>query len=59
MAIDLEEINNILNDFCNHDLIQFSDIPDIYLYMDQVTTFLMINLTIIRGKKKIKYLQKR
>lgn len=39
MAIDLEEINNILNDFCNHDLIQFSDIPDIYLYMDQVTTF--------------------
>lgn len=39
MAINDEELTKILNDFCNHDFIQFSDIPDIYLYMDQVTTF--------------------
>lgn len=39
MSINENEIRKILNDFFEHDSIQPSDIPNIYLYMDQVTTF--------------------
>lgn len=39
MSINEIEIKKILNDFLEHDLILPSDIPNIYLYMDQVTTF--------------------
>ncbi len=39
MSINENEIRKILNDLLEHDSILPSDIPNIYLYMDQVTTF--------------------
>lgn len=40
MNIDEKSLNKLLEETCSFDQLEFSGIPDIELYMDQVTTFI-------------------
>ena len=56
--INENEIKDIINDLCAHDSIQLTDIPNIYLYMDQVTTFFDENLSHLKRNPEDKILTK-
>lgn len=53
-----DELELLYKETVNHEIIEFSDIPDIDLYMDQVTTFMETKLFSFKRNKDDKILTK-
>lgn len=53
-----DELRLIYKENISHDIIEFDDIPDIDLYMDQVTTFMETKLSSFKRNKDDKILTK-
>ncbi|MCQ4726124.1 DUF1836 domain-containing protein [Anaerotignum faecicola] len=53
-----EKITDISEEVCNFETVELSDIPDIELYMDQVTTFIDAKLSCYKRNKDDKILTK-
>lgn len=58
MNFDKHILETLLNDLVDHDKVEISSIPDIDLYMDQVTTFFDDKLGYLKRNEKDKILTK-